>query len=223
MANSYYFICPFTCNPQPATCNSMEFVNLLQPKNIRSGIAEYFLLAPVRWFAEGGLKDVLPGTNIITDTHEFIFGKGFIKILAAPGRNAYACNSVGDPGFTSLQPVLNAFVPGSYPEMHETVKYLLNTPVVVLVKDANCSANILYQLGSSSDAAWVEANFDTGTTNNGSKGTPVKIVQFASGVTIYLGDIAVVNPEDLFIITEDGQFILTEDGSKILVENGPTG
>lgn len=191
--------------------------NLLQPQNIRSGIAEYFLLAPVSWFLE--IKDPLSGTTIITDTHAFLPGKAWVKIVNAPEKNSYSMPISGEPGFYGLTPTLNVFIPGSYPEAQETLKYLLNVPLIALAKDSNCAANFYYQLGSSADSAWITGDFSTGTTNNGNKGITAKVVQYAGSPIIYTGDVVIVNPEDLFIVTEDGQFILTEDGQKILMEN----
>lgn len=153
-----------------------QYKNLKSPQNTGSGISEFFLIAPVVDFVEGGLKCpkapfVNPGDEVkILEAHEFQNGKGFAKVLLAPEKNMLDAKTIGDLMFQKLDFELKVFIPGSYAEAHEAVKNWINTPLVVLTKDSNCEANIWYQLGCDCTSAYFKADFGTGTTKDGVKG-----------------------------------------------------
>lgn len=194
-----------------------DFVNLLDPENIGSGIGEYIWIAPFYWFAAGGIKKPAPGTIIIEDDYEFLPGKGFVKLLLAPRKNQYEVATKGDIGLNGLEHTLTVFIPGSYAELHEQAKNLLNTPFVVLFYDANCPVELVYSLGINDSAAWFELDFSTGFTHEGNKGYLGTVKTDQCSVLFYEGVIAEVPVGDLFLYTEDGQPVLTEDGQKILI------
>lgn len=147
-----------------------------QSGNSKAGIAEYALLAPHDWFAADGVKSpVAPFANqgdslTIKTAHEFLDGKGFLYYKLAPQKNSYSYKSVGDLGFKSFNSELKIFIAGSEIEVHEAVKNLLNTPLIVLIKDSNCAANMFYQLGCDCQFAYLSVDFNTSTTNSGIKG-----------------------------------------------------
>src|SRR4051812_41111982 len=121
-----------------------NFQHLKNPKNVFSGVAQQLLLAPVEWFATGGIKAApAVGTNpgdevVISNAHVFKSGKGFFELLLAPDANIFDSKAIGEKGFQKFDQTLKVFIPGSYIEVHECVKNLLNVPFIALIKDSNC-------------------------------------------------------------------------------------
>ena len=155
---------------------SYVYTNLLTPANTGSGVADFLLLAPVYDFADNGIKCPVapfaaPGDEVkIKDPHVFNAGRGFAKYALAPQKNSLSAKTIGDLGFQKLDFEYKFFVAGSKAEVHEAVKNLLNTPIIAMVRDSECAANIWYQLGCDCVYAYVKFDFTTGTTNNGNKG-----------------------------------------------------
>lgn len=157
--------------------SNYAYRNQLDWQNSEPGIAEYALIAPKSWFAENGLKypvgpfGVTPGDQITIKTaHTFKEGKGFIKMVLAPEKNEMNTSIVGDTGFNKMNTEVKVVFPGSTPAQHEQLQNLLNEPLVCIFKDANCGANLYYQLGSDCQAAYLTTEFKTGTTASGIKG-----------------------------------------------------
>lgn len=176
-----------------------QFDHLTNPQNTESGIAEFALLAPQRWFAAGGIKKPGTGTAVgdevrILLTHEFLPEKGFIRFALAPEKNQYNAETIGDKGFTKFRNTLEIFVPGSYEEVHEAMKWLKTEPMIVLVKDSNCDANLYYQIGDACLGAWITGNFQTSTSAEGVKGYTVTISNTAKSVVLYQGAITMNSP-----------------------------
>jgi hypothetical protein len=153
------------------------YKNQREYSNAAPGIAEYALLAPKSWFAPGGLKyptgpfGVTSGDQItIKEAHVFNVGKGFIYFVLAPQKNEINTITVGDPGFNKENTEVKLIFPGSTPAQHEQLRNLLNTPLVGIFKDANCGANMYYQLGTDCAAGYLTSNFKSGTTASGIKG-----------------------------------------------------
>lgn len=174
----------------------MAFVYKSLPtwQNSTSGIADYVLLAPVSFFDVDGIKCpeapfTNPGDEVkILTAHTFLSGKGFIRVALAPEKNQLNAKTIGDKGFQKLDFELDIFVPGSYADVHELIKNLINTPLIAIVKDSNCGADILYQLGCDCVYAYASFDFSTGTNNQGVKGYNGKITyqngyiqQYAAG------------------------------------------
>jgi hypothetical protein len=167
------------------------YQNLKTYSNAGSGIAEYALIAPVSWFAAGGIKapvapfGVTPGDSITIKTaHTFIAGKGFIYYKLAPQKNQMDGKTVGDVGFNKQNYEVKIFIPGSTPAQHENIMNLLNVPLIVIVKDINCGANLYYQLGCDCTSAYMSADFSTGTSNSGVKGYN-GLIHYESSLQIY--------------------------------------
>lgn len=168
-----------------------SYKNLRTYSNAGSGIAEYALLAPKSWFAAGGLKypvgpfGVTPGDSMTIKTpHEFLAGKGFIYVTLAPQKNQMDGTTVGDFGFNKQNYAVKMVIPGSSPAAHEALKNMLNTPMVGIFKDANCDANLYYQLGSDCIAGYLTSDFSTGTTKDGIKGFNATF-NFEGGLLFY--------------------------------------
>lgn len=170
------------------------YKNLKQPKNTQSGISDYVLIAPVYDFEEGGIKCpaapfAAPGDEVKVKTaHVFKTDRGFAKFILAPEKNELNAKTIGDKGFNKLDQELTVFFPGSYAEVHEAIKNLLNTPLIALSKDADCGADLHYQLGCDCVYAYLTADFSTGTTVNGVKGYLGKIT-YAGGILLYTATI----------------------------------
>ena len=172
---------------------SYAYKNLLSPVNTEGGISEFVLVAPVSDFASDGIKaPIAPFTNpgdevVIKTDHTFTDNVkgGFVKFLAAPDKNSYDATPNGDKGFVKLTHVVTAFIPGSYAEVHETMKNLLNVPLIVLVKDSSCTANMYYQIGNACTAAYASPTFTSGTTADGTKGYNVTFEAKGGPVMIY--------------------------------------
>jgi hypothetical protein len=171
---------------------SYSFQNLTTPKNVASGIAELVLLAPKGWITTLAAPTA-PFTNAgdeitITGDHVFIATKGFAKHQLAPQKNSLEIKTRGDIGMNGQHQEAKLFLPGSYAEVHEQMKNLLNTPLVALVKDSSCGADMYYQLGCDCTSAWMTCDFTTGTTKDGVKGYMATII-YDDGPLIYKGAI----------------------------------
>lgn len=178
------------------------FKNLNQPQNTDSGIADFALIAPVRDFEENGIKCPAapftdPGDRVkIKQNHVFKDGKAFAKFLLAPESNQLEGTSIGDLGYKKLDQKATILVPGSYAELHEAAKEILNVPLIVLLKDSNCPANMYYQLGCDCVYAWASNSFGTGTTADGKKGYTIEISYKQGYIQLYTGAVNVLADTD---------------------------
>ena len=169
------------------------YQNLTTQQNTGTGIAEYVLIASVEDFVTGGIKcpaapqDADPlGLGIkITVDHEFKVGRGFAKIKFVAEKNSLIGKTIGDLGFQKLDFELKGFIPGSYAELHEQVSNMINNSLIVLVKDANCTANMWYQLGCDCTGSYMKADFQTSTTKDGAKGYDVTFTWQNAYVQLY--------------------------------------
>ncbi len=194
----------------------MGFTNLLELKNTKPGIGENVWFAPVAWFTPNGIKKAIPDSVIIAEDHEFLPGKGFVKLQLAPRKNKLDVTSIGDLGLNKFFFELDIFLPGSYAELHEQVQNLLNVPLIVLCYDADCPIEFYYDLGTAEEASYLTVDFTTGVIQDGSKGYAGRIYTTSTAVWLYEGFIT--TPDEQPILTEQGDFILTESGEKIYIE-----
>lgn len=180
------------------------YKNLKEPKNTGSGISEFMYVAPVYDFEEGGIKcPVAPfdgqprGEQVmVKEAHEFKAGRAFAKIAFAPEKNQLDGKTIGDLMFQKLDFELKVFIPGSYAELHEQMANMMNTPLIVIVKDSNCPAKLFYQLGCDCTGAYLKIDFSTGTTKDGVKG--------------YAGTITWQNPYVQLYAHPDGPEVLAD-------------
>ncbi len=205
-----------------------SFKNLKSPKHLTSGIADKVLFAPVSWFAKNGIKS--PGVFInygdeviIKDSHVFLPQKGFIECSLAPEKNNYDAKTIGETGFQKFSNELKVVLPGSYHIQHETVKNLLNTPVIVLVKDIECDDDMWYQIGNSCVHAYVSADFSTGTTKDGNKAYILTITNTASSILLYSGNIVLLSglkPVAIIKGTINGNIVSLNCEDSLTIGNG---
>lgn len=150
------------------------YTNLTKARNIKSGIAEYAWLAFMEDFttiqcppATGTKEDryTIKTAHVFKDV-----ANKFMKFKLLTGKNQLGMQSAGDTGAQRITSTATIFVPGSYKEAHATICDMLNQPLIVLLKDAECSANQYYQLGCDCQGANLSVNFTTGTTVDGVKG-----------------------------------------------------
>jgi hypothetical protein len=179
-----------------------QYKNLKEPANVFSGISDFVLVAPVSDFEANGIKSPAapftdPGDEVKVKTaHVFKAGRAFAKILLAPEKNQLSGTTIGDLGFQKQDQTLDIFIPGSYAEVHEFAKNIINTPLVVLTKDSNCPANMWYQLGDGCTYAWAKMDFTTGTTREGIKGYKGTITYLGGFIQLYAaGEPAVLADE----------------------------
>ena len=168
---------------------SYVYAHLKTPKNTGSGVGDFILLAPVSDFTAIQCP-VAPFTNpgdqvTIKTAHTFTTGRGFIRIALAPEKNQLTAKTIGDKGFQKLDQEYDVFIPGSYAEVHEFVKNILNTPLIVLGKDSDCSADLWYQLGCDCVFAYMSVDFATGTTKDGNKGYSGKVSYLGGSILLY--------------------------------------
>ncbi len=167
------------------------YKNLKAPINTGSGVADYVLLAPVSWFEEDGINCpvapfTLPGDEVTVKVpHTFLAGKAFVKYALAPEKNQLDAKTIGDKGFQKLDQELKIFVPGSYAELHEAMKNWMNTPLIALTKDSNCSADMFYMLGCDCVFAYMSIDFSTGTTKDGVKGYTATVSYLGGSILLY--------------------------------------
>lgn len=169
------------------------YANLVNPVNTGSGVAEFLLLAPVTAFTDDGIKcPAAPFTNpgdevTVKQAHVFKAGEGFIKVQLAPEKNKLDAATIGDRGFSKLDITLDVFIPGSYAIVHEAVKNWVNKPLIAMIKDAECTANMFYQLGCDCASAWLTVDFSTGTSKDGVKGYNGKLSYQNGYIQVYMG------------------------------------
>lgn len=177
--------------------SDLAYGNLDNPQNVKSGVAEFVLIAKKSWFAVNGIKAPLapftnPGDSITIKTpHEFKYITGsagpkymFTHYQLAPQKNKLDIKTKGDLGTNGQNSEVEIFIPGSYAEVHERVRDLLNQPLIVIVKDSTCAANLNYQLGCDCQFAWLTGDFTTATTKDGAKGYTCKIM-YDDGAQFY--------------------------------------
>ncbi len=171
------------------------YTNLQNIQNTGSGIAEQVLIAPVSWFASGGIQSPDEDEVRITVNHQFAQPQyGFASYQLAAEKNSYDAKTVGERGSQKLQHELKIFIPGSYEEAHKAVKHLLNEDLIALHKDVVCGAGIWYQFGDADDYAYLKADFSTGTTKDGVKGYNATVTCVSEGVFLYAGAIQKLTP-----------------------------
>lgn len=167
-------------------------------KNKTSGVADYILWAPFNSFDVGGIRCPTPydlAVNnadlvTITQTHVFLIDYGFLQVNGSPSKNSYEANFVGEPGSLKLMSQLKVFLPGSEAELHAQISLLMNEPLLVLVKDSNCTEEMFYQLGCDCAGAYIkDGSFKTGTNKDGVKGWELMIEYPTHAVLIYKGAI----------------------------------
>ncbi len=169
------------------------YKNLKAPANTQSGVGEYVLIAQVSDFTDGGIQcpaapfeGQAEGESVqILTPHEFVADRGFAKVVLAPEKNSLDAKTIGDTLFQKLDFELKVFIPGSYAKVHEAIANFINTGLIVLIKDSNCPANMWYQLGCDCTAAYLKADFSTGTTKDGVKGYSATITWQNSYVQLY--------------------------------------
>lgn len=173
-----------------------SYQNLDAYQNTGSGIAEVLYLAPVADIETiqcPAAPFAAPGDEVKVKTaHVMKSTKKFIKALLAPEKNQYNANTIGDKGFQKFSHEVAVFFPGSYAEVHEFAKNIINTPLIAIIPDADCDSNLHYQLGCDCLFAYLTMNFSTGTTIDGVKGYTGTITYQSKSVLIYVPD-----PEDL--------------------------
>ena len=172
--------------------------NLKNPGNTQSGIADFALIALVSDFEEGGIMVPTapfanPGDEVrILTAHTFKADKGFAKFQLAPEKNSLEGKTIGDLGFQKFDFELKIFVAGSYANVHEAMKNLINQPLIVLAKDSNCPANMHYQLGGDCVYAYLKGDFTTGTTKDGVKGYNCTVSYQGPYVQLYAAGIPTI-------------------------------
>ncbi len=168
---------------------SYVYSSLNSPRNTTSGVADFFLVAPVAHFEDVKCPEAPftnPGDEVkIRKPHEFVVGKGFIKVLLAPEKNKIDFETVGDKGFQKFNGKFTGFIAGSYAELHEAIKNWINKPMILLAKDSNCDENLWYQIGCDCEAAYMTCTFGTSTTNEGVKGYEVTFSVMSNYVALY--------------------------------------
>lgn len=172
----------------------MSYAHLKTPQNQGSGLSDTFLFAPVSYFEEEGIKcpdpaaTTLETQTVISTDHVFKTGMGFIEVICKPQKNNLAAATTGEAGSLRFNPTLTVNIPGSYAKLHGTMKTLINEPLIVLVKDPNCSSEQYYQLGCDCIFAYAtSSNFATGTLSDGSKGYDLTISAPAEAIMTYTG------------------------------------
>ncbi len=202
----------------------VSFTNLKEPKNIASGISTTIYFAPVSWFAPGGIKRPVPPYNapgdsvIIKSDFQFRSDKGFIELEMAPRKNKFESQTIGDLGLNTFLQTLQAFLPGSYANQHEQVKSMLNTPLIVLGFDCNCPEEYVYAMGCECTSVWLNADFSSGYSHDGTKGHLLNFITNSPAVFLYEGLIEKAGTLQSYLIDFDEAFVIDGDLESILTE-----
>ena len=165
------------------------YANLVAPENTGIGLAEYALVAPISDIATISVPTAPftnPGDSVtVTTAHTFKTGKKFAKFLLSPEKQSLDGKSVGDKGSQISAFEYKLFVPGLYAVALEAFAAIRNTPLIVLVPDANCEEGVYYQLGCDCSYAYAAGEITTGTTASGAKGHMLSITWNAPKLFIY--------------------------------------
>ena len=193
---------------------SYSYSSLLSPHYTQPGISERVYLAPVRWFATNGIAVPTPPFDepgkMVTIRQDHAFAHidyGFIQVQLPPERNAYEAKSVGGRETQKLEHTVNVFFPGTYSLLHETLMQMLNEPFIILLRDSTCEGKMYYQLGDPVDYAWLQADWETGTTRDGVKGYNCRFTWTAPSLLIYQGAYAVIEGDPDF---DPANFLCTD-------------
>jgi len=158
--------------------------HLLNPGNVSSGVANYFLFAPVSWFANIQCPD--DDSIIISEEHEFLPGKDWIKVITSPNTGEVNASTIGEIGSKKFIKKYKGFVPGTKEVLHASMGGLINEPVLILAPDIECPVGFNYQIGCDCAYAYCEsAEFTTGTLKDGKKGYNVEFTAPVDKVIIY--------------------------------------
>ena len=133
-----------------------------------------FQFAPVSWFnvlQEAPATGTVAGeTKIITATHTFTVGKGFIDITLYREGSEGEGDFKGDPGFNVPEYTYKGLIVGDHAEVSELVEEIANTGLVVLIKGPKCNDTRRIQLGCKCEPAIMTAGkFSTGQKLGGGK------------------------------------------------------
>ena len=176
--------------------SGLSYTPILSTKNKPSGIADFFLWAPVVDFDVNGIQcatepeNCAENINLVTisQDHVFLTDKGFLRINCAPSKNQLEAAMIGDAGSLKFMKSMKIFIPGSDAELHSQITQMMNTPGIYLVKDSNCGADVWYQLGCDCVYAhFKDGKFTSGTNKDGVKGYEITIEAPDSAVTFYTG------------------------------------
>lgn len=116
-------------------------------------------------------------TKIITDTHLFGSGEGFIKLSLHQDGVTLEGETQGEPGFMGQIPrKLKGFVVGDEAPLLEKIENLRNRGVIVLFEHPDCSNNQKYQLGCECDPAVISSikEMSGGRKTGGKKGFEIE-------------------------------------------------
>lgn len=179
-----------------------DLVNLKKRINVAPGLAAYALVAKksdftvIKGIAVPTEDTPLVDTVKIKEPHVFKAGKAWAQWSLAKDKNQMEAAGEGDPTFRQFKQSATIFIPGSYEEAHAIMAALLNEDLIVLVKDANCSANMFYQLGNECSGATINPKFTTSTTASGVKGYEVVVEYSGPCVQIYAATIGDIVSDD---------------------------
>lgn len=133
-----------------------------------------FKFAPVSWFnviqEVSGTGTVAGDTKIISGTHTFLTGKGFVDITLYREGSEGDGDFKGDPGFNVPEYNYKGLIVGDEAEVNELVEEIVNTGLIVLIKDPKCTSDRYIQLGCGCDPAiMTSGKFSTGQRLGGGK------------------------------------------------------
>ena len=198
----------------------MDFKNLKTSENTGSGVAEKILLAPVSWFTSIKMPVppfLYPGQGVtILEDHVFKEEKSFFEVWLSPEKNQLSGATIGELGFQKMDLQLEVFIPGSYAELHEFAKNIINRPLVALIHDSDCRLDWYYQLGDECVYAWMKCDFTTGTTRDGIKGYKGTVSYLKGSILMYKGAAPVISEEELWIGDDDNDLV-DEDGVTLML------
>lgn len=148
------------------------YEHLDETTNRKPGLSELAWFAPVSEFdtiAGTTAAPANPGDTVIIPTdHTFTTpaSMGFRRMRSSQNVNKISLKSTGQVGSMTFDASFTGFIPGSDAALHETLKNLLNTPVIILSKDADCDNGKVSQLGTECSPAYLkEVEYTSGTVD----------------------------------------------------------
>lgn len=157
------------------------------------GLLGYVYFAPESWFTtiakapKYSAGQAKAGDSVlITDTHTFKPGFGWLKIYITLDSNQLKGAIVGERDGRGLKITFEGFHPGNKPESLEFLNLVKNIGGIMLVPDAD---ETYLQVGAKGLPVELAPDFDSARLSSGRRGSIVKGEAYATGMRIYTGDI----------------------------------
>lgn len=157
-------------------CMNTIYKNYKKPVGAKPGYSPNAFIAPLSWFAEIQEPVASTPTQLVGDkftiatSHTFLEDKGAIAVYCAPKSVEGAGEIVGEQLAKRFRWTPKIIIPGDSAALLELIDGVLNEPVLLFLKGAECGTTGYIQFGCDCDPAVFDAgSFASGTSAEGRK------------------------------------------------------